>query len=105
MLQLLKLIMRRSFEKKLYWLFITKDPSEDSVFYVRMHFALRGVEEQYSLVPNQFIRFLSDTTIYESHVTMSTLNLFLRIISIDTKIVQGIKLLKHMPRLAVSTVL
>ena len=37
-------------------------------FYVGMHFALRGVEEQYSLVPNQFIRFPSDTTIYESHV-------------------------------------
>ena len=33
-----------------------------------MHFALRGVEEQYSLVPNQFVRFPPDTAIYEPDV-------------------------------------
>ena len=33
-----------------------------------MHFALRGVEEQYNLVPNQFIRFPHDTSVYNSDV-------------------------------------
>ena len=37
-------------------------------FYVGMHFALRGVEEQYSLVPNQFVRFPCDTATYNSDV-------------------------------------
>ena len=33
-------------------------------FYVGMYFALRVVEEQYSLVPNQFIRNPQDTATY-----------------------------------------
>ena len=37
-------------------------------FYVGMYFALRGVEEQYSLVPNQFIRNPQDTATYNTDV-------------------------------------
>ena len=51
-----------------------------------MPFALRGMEEQYSLVPKQFIHFPPYTKIYDAEVTMSTQNIFLKIISIDLKI-------------------
>ena len=36
--------------------------------YVGLHFALRGVQEQYDLVPQQFSRFTPDVTRYNSTV-------------------------------------
>ena len=37
-------------------------------FNVGLHFALRGVQEQYDLVPQQLVRFPPDTTVYNSCV-------------------------------------
>ena len=37
-------------------------------FYVGLQFALRGVQEQYDLVPSQLCRFPADTSIYDSSV-------------------------------------
>ena len=37
-------------------------------FYVGLHFALRGVQEQHDLLPQQFARFPPDTTIYDPSV-------------------------------------
>ena len=37
-------------------------------FYVGLHFALRGVQEQYDLVPHQFARFPPDASVYDSSV-------------------------------------
>ena len=37
-------------------------------FYVGLHFALRGVQEQHDLSPQQFIRFPPDVSVYNSNV-------------------------------------
>ncbi len=37
-------------------------------FCLGLHSALRGVQEQYDLVPHQFSRFPPDTTVYHSSV-------------------------------------
>jgi len=37
-------------------------------FYVGLHFALRGVQEQHDLVPEQFVRFPLDCSVYHSAV-------------------------------------
>jgi len=37
-------------------------------FYVGMHYALRGVDEQYSLVPHQFTRSPPDSSVYNANV-------------------------------------
>ncbi len=37
-------------------------------FYLGLHFALRGIQEQYDLVPQQVSRFPPDTTVYDSSV-------------------------------------
>ena len=38
------------------------------VFYVGLHIALRGVQEQYDLVPQQFAQFPPDVTRYDCTV-------------------------------------
>lgn len=37
-------------------------------FYVGLHFALRGVQEQHDLTPQQFVRFPPDVSVYNSSV-------------------------------------
>ena len=44
--------------------FVTHLCSEHRLFYVGLHFILRGIQEQYDLVPKQFERNPLDVSVY-----------------------------------------
>jgi len=73
------------------WLFITMNSSKNSIFYVSMHFALRGVEEQSTLCQTNSFNFHMIIVFTIQMFSISTLNLFLRIISTGLKILTSMR--------------
>ena len=55
-------------EKKLLGYSTPRTLQRAVFFYVGLHFVLRGVQEQYDLVPRQFSRFPPDASVYDSSV-------------------------------------
>ena len=54
-------------------------------FCVGLHFALRGVQEQYDLVPHQFVRFPTDVAIYDRNVYYEYTGSFPKIINTGSR--------------------